>query len=109
MRGNRVKLGVVPLGAWIFASVALVAVLGSFVILSVTGSDSSQVRWVILALLNGAGILTGVSGTVYAGAAAKNAQDTKEQTNGMLDAERTAIAEAAAQQAVAAYIARKGE
>lgn len=85
MRGNAVNLKNVPTGAWIFASVALLAMFGSIVAVSITGHDSSDVRWLILGLLNLGGILTGVSSTVYAGAAAKNAQDAKEQTNGQLD------------------------
>lgn len=75
----------VPLGAWIFASVAVVAVLGAFVVLGVTGADTSELRWVVLAILNAGGGLASVGGIVYSGSAARSAHQAAEQTNGALD------------------------
>lgn len=108
MGGNRVNLKNVPTGAWIFASVALVAAFASIVVLSVNGKDTSEIRWLILAILNAGGILTGVASTVYAGAAAKNAQDAAEQTNGPAAADRAKLAHEAAAAAVA-KLTSKGE
>lgn len=75
----------VPLGAWVFASVALVAVLAAFVVLAVTGSDSSELRWVILTILNVGGSVGSIGGIVYSGAAARSSHRAAEQTNGALD------------------------
>src|ERR1700755_3349063 len=109
MRGNRVSLKNVPTGAWIFATAALVVSFASVVILSVFGKDTSDVRWLILALLNASGTLTGIASTVYSGAAAKNAQQAVEQTNGVQATERQAIANAAALRAVALHKAEQSK
>jgi hypothetical protein len=109
MRGNRVNLKNVPLGAWIFASVAVVTIVAAYVIMPLTGADPAQLRSLINQVLN-IGTLVAAGGTaIYSGAAARNSEKTVEQTNGVLDAERTAIAQEAATQAVAEYIARKGQ
>jgi hypothetical protein len=93
----------VPLGAWVFASIALVSVLGAFVVLAVTGSDSSELRWVILTILNAGASLATVGGTVYSGAAARNAQTAVQQTNGKHDEELQEIADRAAVKVIEAY------
>lgn len=86
IRGNRVDLSKVPMGAWIFATAAVLALVGGFVVLAVNGSDSSELRWLVLTLLNVGGGAASVGGLVYAGAAARNSQVAAEQTNGALDA-----------------------
>jgi hypothetical protein len=99
----------VPLGAWIFASVALVAVLAAFVVLGITGTDTAELRWLILTILNAGAGLASVGGIVYSGAAAKSAHQAAEQTNGQLD-DRIATAVAGALQLQrAADVAPGGE
>jgi hypothetical protein len=105
MRGNRVNLKNVPTGAWVFASVGLVSVLGALVVLTIAGADTADIRWVILAILNAGGGLATVGNIVYSGAAAKNAQQTVEQTNGVQASERQAIANAAAVRALTLHTA----
>lgn len=106
MRGNKaVDLRNVPIGAWIFASVATVAVIGSFVVMGINGADTAELRWVVLTVLNLGGGLASVGGVVYSGAAARNAEVAVKQTNGLHDEERTAIAIDAARAAVAEYAA----
>jgi hypothetical protein len=97
----------VPLGAWIFASVAVLAIVAGFVVLGVTGADSSELRWVVLTILNVGGGLSSVGGIVYAGAAARNARTAAEQTNGKHDDELQEIADRAAVKVIQAY--RGGE
>ncbi len=93
----------VPLGAWIFASVALVAVVSGFVVLAVTGSDTAELRWVVLTILNAGAGLASVGGIVYSGAAARSAQTAVEQTNGKHDTELQEIADRAAVKVIEAY------
>lgn len=93
----------VPLGAWIFASVALVAVIGGFVTMGVTGADTAELRWLVLTILNAGAGLASVGGIVYSGAAARNAKTAVEQTNGKHDAELQEIADRAAVQVIKAY------
>ena len=81
-----VTLKNVPLGAWIFATAAILALVAGFVVLAVNGSDTSELRWLVLTLLNVGGGAASVGGLVYSGAAARNAQVAAEQTNGALDA-----------------------
>lgn len=86
MRGNRVDLKNVPLGAWIFASITVLGLLAGMVILNVSGAGTTDF-WRLLNLLgNLAGVLAGTGSLVYAGAAARNSQAAVQQTNGNLDA-----------------------
>jgi hypothetical protein len=85
VRGNRVNLKNVPVGAWIFASVALLGALTALVVLGVSGADTTEYWRFLNFAWNGFQILA-MSGTVvYAGAAARNSQQAAEQTNGALD------------------------
>lgn len=86
MRGNRVDLKNVPLGAWVFASITVVGLIAGVVILNVSGAGTTDF-WRLLNLLgNLAGVLAGTGSLVYAGAAARNSQAAVQQTNGNLDA-----------------------
>ena len=108
MRGNRVNLKNVPTGGWVFMTVAFLAVIAAYVVMPLTGADGSDLRSLINQLINLGTLVAAGGSVVYSSAAAKNAQDAKEQTNGLLDAERRKIA----QEAVAAYAASlqsKGE
>lgn len=93
----------VPIGAWVFASVAVVAVLGSFVAMGIAGGDTAELRWVVLTILNAGAGLASVGGIVYSGAAARSAQTAVEQTNGKSDRELQEIADRAAVQVIQAY------
>jgi hypothetical protein len=85
----------VPLGAWIFASVALLGLLASVVVLAVTGSDTSELRWLILTILNATTTFASIGGAIYGGSAAVKANQAAEQTNGHLeDRLTTAVARA---------------
>lgn len=86
MRGNRVDLKNVPLGAWVFASITVLGMLGALVTLSVSGADTTQFWRLLNVAGNLAGILAGTGSVVYAGAAARNSQAAVQQTNGNLDA-----------------------
>jgi hypothetical protein len=86
MRGNRVNLKNVPLGAWIFVSVAVLGALGALVVLSVSGADTADYWRFLNFAWNGLQLLAVSGGVVYAGAAARNSQQAVEQTNGSLDA-----------------------
>jgi len=107
MRG--VSLKNVPLGAWIFATAAVVALVAGFVTLAINGSDSAELRWLVLTLLNVGGGAASVGGLVYSGAAARNAQVAAEQTNGALDARILAGAAKALEMQRAADIVPGGE
>ncbi len=75
----------VPVGAWVFASVALLGLLASFVVLSITGSDSSELRWLILTILNATTTFASIGGAIYGGSAAVKANQAADQTNGQLE------------------------
>lgn len=66
-------------------TVVFVAVLASFVILSVTGSNSDDLRSIINTIMNVAAVVLTGGGAVLAGSAARSAKNTEEQTNGSLD------------------------
>lgn len=106
MRGNRVKLSNVPLGAWIFASVALLGGLAAVVVLSLSHADTTDTFRFLNLAWNAVQIVATGGAVVYAGAAARNSQDAAEQTNGLLDEERHNIAQDAAQKAIASYVAQ---
>lgn len=103
MRGNRVNLKNVPIGAWVFLSVAFVTVAAAYIVLPLTGTDGAEFRSFVNQILNLGTLAVAGGSAVYAGAAAKNSQDAKEQTNGLLDDERHKIATEAAAAAVKAY------
>lgn len=108
MRGNRVNLKNVPLGAWILAAVAVVGAFAALCVLSATGASTTDYWRLLNFMWNGLQLLAVGGGVVYAGAAARNSQTAAEQTNGILDAERKQIAEDAAAAAVAAYRKQAG-
>lgn len=66
-------------------SLCFVAILAAFVVLAVTGSNTTDLRSFINTVSNVVGVLLGGSGLVVAGAAAKSASKAEEQTNGDLD------------------------
>lgn len=104
MRGSKaVDLRNVPIGAWVFASVAVVSLVGGFAVMGVVGADTSELRWLVLTVLNIGGGLASVGSVVYSGAAARSSQVAVQQTNGLHDEEREAIAAAAARAAVAEF------
>lgn len=103
MRGNRVDLKNVPIGAWIFASVTVAGALAALVALNISGQDTTDYWRFLNFAFNGLMLLAGSGSLVYAGAAARNSQKAVEQTNGVMAADRAAIAEDAAAKAVAAY------
>jgi hypothetical protein len=81
-----VNLKNVPLGAWIFASIAVLGALGALVALSLSGADTADYWRFLNFAWNGFQILAVSGGVVYAGAAARNSEKAAEQTNGTLDA-----------------------
>lgn len=97
----------VPAGAWVFASVAFLGVLASFVTMGITGTDTAELRWVILTIINATSGLATVGTALYGGAAARNAKTAAEQTNGKHDAELQEVADRAAVKLAEMY--RKGQ
>jgi hypothetical protein len=108
-KGNAVNLKNVPTGAWIFASVAVLGALGALVVLQVSGQDTTNYWRLLNFAWNGLLLVATGGSVIYSGAAAKNSQDAKEQTNGLLTAERQQIARDAAAAAVAAYRKETGQ
>jgi hypothetical protein len=86
MKGERVDLKNVPTGAWIFASTAVIAILGGLVVLSVSHTSTTDFWRLLNLLFNLAGVVAGSGGLVYAGAAARNSQAAAQRLNGGLDA-----------------------
>jgi hypothetical protein len=83
MRG--VTLKNVPNVVWYCVTVAFVGVLATLAFMAAVGADTAEVtRFLNLAMNTGLLLVSG-AGTVYAGAAAKSAQDAARQTNGELD------------------------
>lgn len=80
------NLKTVPAVVWVCLTLAFLGVVAAFVILAITGSDATNVKSVLNQVANFAVLIVSASGAVYSGVAAKNSQDTKEQTNGQLDA-----------------------
>lgn len=89
MKGNRVNLKNVPTGAWVFASIAVVAIFAAYVVTPLTGADGTELRSLINQILNVGTLLAVGGGAVYSGAAARNSEKAAEQTNGTLDARIT--------------------
>lgn len=75
----------VPNMVWVFLTVSFLGVITALVVLSATGSDATEFRSFLNLVMNAVMLIISGSGALYAGAAAKNAQDAKEQTNGALD------------------------
>lgn len=94
--GGKVDLKNVPTAAWVCITLAFLGVTTAFVVLAVVGADSTEFRGFLNIVANLASILLGGGSVIYAGAAARNAQVTREQTNGLLDTEREEVARAAA-------------
>lgn len=84
--GTKLDLRNVPAVAWYCFTVVFVAVLAGIVVLSVTGSDLTEFKSILNIVGNFAAVALSGGSVLLAGAAAKNSQDTKEQTNGQLDA-----------------------
>jgi hypothetical protein len=103
MRGNRVDLKNVPIGAWVFASAALFSVVGGLVVLNLSGANTDDFWRLLNLIFNTVGVVSGTGSLVYAGAAARNSQKAVEQTNGVLGDERQQIARDAAAAAVLQY------
>lgn len=85
MNGVRVDFKAVPGIVWICLTVAFLGIVTALVVLAATGSDATEFRAFLNMVMNAAMLLVTGSGAIYAGAAARNAQATKEQTNGALD------------------------
>jgi Kef-type K+ transport system membrane component KefB len=84
---NGVDVKNVPGIVWVCATVTIVAIIGSFVILGVTGADATEFRSFLNTIMNAATVLLSGGAFVFAGASAK-------QTNGVLDDKiRAALAE----------------
>lgn len=96
MRGNRVNLKNVPTGAWVTMCVAIVSVVAAYVVMPLTGADGTELRSLINQLINLGTLIAAGGSVIYSGAAAKNAQDAKDQTVGKSTARDRAIAETAA-------------
>jgi hypothetical protein len=109
MGGNRVNLKNVPIGAWVFASIAVLGALGALVVLNLGHADTTDYWRFLNFAWNGFQLLAGTGAVVYAGAAARNSQKAVQQTNGLLEEERKQIAADAADAAVAAYRNEQGE
>lgn len=82
---NGVSLKNVPNIVWVSLTVVILALITAFVVLSVTGTDATEFRSFLDTVFNFVLVLLSGSGLVFAGVAAKNAQDAKEQTNGGLE------------------------
>jgi hypothetical protein len=90
-----VNLKNVPVGAWVFASVAVAGALAALVALSISGADTTEYWRFLNFAWNGFQLLAVSGGVVYAGAAARNSQQAAEQTNGALDSRITQAVTAA--------------
>lgn len=84
MRG--VALSKVPTAAWVCLTVGFLGVVAALVVLGVTGTPADELWTLLSRVANLAGVVFGGGSLVYAGAAARNAQEAAEQTNGSLDA-----------------------
>lgn len=85
----------VPAVAWVCATLAFLGVIAAVVILTALGLESTELFRVLNVVMNGALLLVGGAGTVYAGAAARNAQEAAQQTNGQLEGRIAAAVETA--------------
>lgn len=81
----------------------LAAILAAFTVLSISGSDATELRAFINTLLNIAAAVFSGGAVVVAGSAAKSAGNTEKQTNGVATEERAEIARQAASQAISDY------
>jgi hypothetical protein len=68
----------IPTPIYVCLTVAFLAVVGAFVVLSATGSDAAEFRGFLIIVLNLAGLIVTGGAATYAGKAAS-------QTNGNLD------------------------
>ena len=84
--GNvHVDLRSVPSVVWVCITVGFLGCITALVVLSATGSDATEFRSFMNTIMNIVTLLFTGTSAVYIGAAAKNSQATKEQTNGQLD------------------------
>lgn len=90
-----VALKNVPTAAWVCITVAFLGVLAALVTMAAIGADSTELSRFLNVAMNGAILLVGGAGTVYAGAAARTAQQAAEQTNGQLEGRIAAAVQAA--------------
>ena len=82
---NGVSLKNVPNIVWVCLTAVMLALITAFVVLAVTGTSAAEFRSFLDTVFNFVLVLLSGSGLVFAGVAAKNAQDAKEQTNGGLE------------------------
>lgn len=90
-----VRLKNVPTAAWVCITVGFLGVLAALVTMSAIGADTTELTRFLNLAMNGAMLLVGGAGTVYAGAAARNAQEAAEQTNGQLEGRIAAAVQSA--------------
>jgi hypothetical protein len=72
-------------------SICFVAVVGAFVALSATGSDSADLRMFLNTVLNIVAALFSGGALVVAGAAARSSSNTEQNTNGHLSRQSDTI------------------
>lgn len=94
---------------WVIAAcvtVGFISVVAAFVILAVTGGDSTELAKFLGMVFSAAGAVFGGGAFLAAGAAAKSAGKAEEQTNGVLDTRiELAISKALARQSESANAA----
>ena len=72
----------VPGVVWVCITVVFLAVIGAFVVLSVTGSSSDDLSKFINTLMNLGMLILGSGGLAFGASAAVNAKKASQQTNG---------------------------
>lgn len=85
MKGPTVNLKAVPTAVWACCTLAFLGCVAAVVVMAVTGTDATEFRSFLNTVLNFGALLVSGGGAVYAGAAARNSQVAREQTNGALD------------------------
>lgn len=106
MTGNKLLKNAPNWVIAVCATVGFIAVVAAFVILAVTGGDSTELVKFLGMVFSGAGAVFGGGAFIAAGAAAKSAGKAEEQTNGVLDQRiQNAINQALARQSRSANAA----
>jgi hypothetical protein len=78
-------------------AIVFVTIIAAFVALSITGSDTAELRSFLNTVLNFASVILGGGAFIAAGAAAKSAGKAEQQTNGQMHQTiRDAVADAVA-------------
>jgi hypothetical protein len=85
MKGTKVDLKAVPNFIWGCLTAAFLGCLTAVVVMGVTGTDATEFRSFLNTVLNFGALVVSGGGAIYAGAAARNSQVAREQTNGALD------------------------